>query len=117
MLFTAVVGIIMNILLFFILGDGSDGHGHGHSHGHSHSHFGHSHGLGKNKHKHDEHENDNDNEHKHDEHEHEHEHDEHNCCNDTDESPKKIKDKIKNFDKVYFIINFKNKKLIYYKNI
>lgn len=99
MLFTAVVGIIMNILLFFILGDGSDGHGHGHSHGHSHSHFGHSHGLGKNKHKHDEHENDNDNEHKHDEHEHEHEHDEHNCCNDTDESPKKIKDKIKNFDK------------------
>lgn len=37
MLFTAIVGIIMNVLLFFILGDGHDGHGHGHSHGHSHN--------------------------------------------------------------------------------
>jgi len=38
MLFTAVIGIIMNILLFFILGDGHDGHSHGHSHGHGHGH-------------------------------------------------------------------------------
>jgi len=31
----AVIGIIMNTFLFFILGDGHDEHSHGHS-GHSH---------------------------------------------------------------------------------
>jgi len=56
MLITSIIGIIMNVLLFFILGDGHD-HGHGHAHGHAHGHsHGHSHGH---KHKHNKHNSDN----------------------------------------------------------
>ncbi|KAL6636353.1 cation efflux protein [Neocallimastix sp. 'constans'] len=78
MLFTAVIGIIMNILLFFILGDGHDGHGHAHGHvhgGHHHHHHAHEHESDDSDKEVDE------------------------CHDDHSYDSKNLKQKIKNFDK------------------
>ena len=100
MLFTAVIGIIMNILLFFILGDGHDGHGHAHGHvhgGHHHHHHAHEHESDDSDKEVDE------------------------CHDDHSYDSKNLKQKIKNFDKVkyiyIYIYNYKYIRLIISKKI
>ena len=81
----AIIALVVNITLMYVLGHHHHGHDHGHDHGHGHGHghdHGHDHGHG---HGHD-HGHDHDHDDHHHDHDHDGHHDDHDHHNDNSES-------------------------------